>query len=413
MTGTWAGNDVSVARSAGLGNRSGLGKSSGPCKKLGLCDGLGLFRVLSGLVVLASSLCAGAQQPAGNDQPLRVAVVGLVHGHVAGFLPQLPQHPEIELVGIEEPDHPLAETYRKRYKLNPSLFYTDVNTMLDKTHPQAVLVFTAINEHRPVIEAAAAHGVSVMVEKPLTISLDDALAIRKTAREHGIHVLTNYETTWYASNHAAYQDLQDGTLGTLRKVIVRDGHQGPKEIGVGPEFLNWLTDPAKNGAGALYDFGCYGVDLMTWMTHGATPLSVTAETQTDKPSIYPHVDDDAAIVLRYPGVQAVVLGSWDWSFAVKNMEVYGTKGTAFTDAADRIRVRVSEADTEPALTTAPPLQGPQSGSIAYLVAVMRGQIESKGDLSALDTNVIVMQILDAARTSARTGKTVALQPLPQ
>ena len=374
-----------------------------------------LKTTLGALALLCAALGsqAKAQEAKPDAQPLRVAVVGLVHGHVAGFLPQLPQHPEIQLVGIEEPDQALAETYRKRYNLQPSMFYTDVNTMLEKTHPQAVLVYTAINEHRPVIEAAAAHGVSVMVEKPLTISLDDALAIRKTARAHGIHVLTNYETTWYPSNRAAYDELQQGKLGTLRKVIVRDGHQGPKEIGVGPEFLNWLTDPVKNGAGALYDFGCYGVDLMTWMTHGATPLSVTAETQNDKPAIYPHVDDDAAIVLRYPGAQAVVLGSWNWSFAVKNMEVYGTKGTAFTDAADKIRVRLSEADTEPTLITAPVLEGPQNGSIAYLVAVMKGQLESKGDLSALDTNVIVMQILDAARTSARTGKTIALQPLPQ
>lgn len=371
------------------------------------------LRCASMVCGLMLGVVAGAQDAATTTKPLRVVVVGLVHQHVMGFLPQLSKHPEVELVGIEEPDKALAERYRNQFHLDSSLFYTDVNTMLEKTHPQAVLVYTSINEHRPVIEAAAAHGVSVMVEKPLTISLEDALAIRKTAREHKIHVLTNYETTWYASNRAAYEDLQNGELGTLRKVIVRDGHQGPKEIGVGPEFLNWLTDPAKNGAGALYDFGCYGVDLMTWMTHGATPISVTAETQTDKPAIYPHVDDDSAIVLRYPEAQAVVLGSWDWSFAVKNMEVYGTKGTAFTDAADKIRVRLSEADTQPALTTAPPLMGAQSGSIAYLVAVMNGQVESKGDLSALDTNVIVMQILDAARTSARTGKTVTLQPLPQ
>ena len=373
--------------------------------------GKGLVGALALLLMLIGP--AGAQGMTGDGRPLRVAVVGLVHQHVLGFLPQLAKHPEIQLVGIEEPDQVLADRYQKQFHLDSSLFYTDVNTMLDKVHPQAVLVYTAIGDHRRVIEAAASRGVSVMVEKPLTISLDDALAIRRTANQHHVHVLTNYETTWYASNRAAYDDLQNGELGTLRKVIVRDGHQGPKEIGVGPEFLNWLTDPNKDGAGALYDFGCYGVDLMTWMTHGATPLSVTAEAQTDKPAIYPHVDDDSAIVLRYPGAQAVVLGSWNWTFAVKNMEVYGTKGTAFTDAADKIRVRLSEADTDPALTTAPPLEGPQSGSIAYLVAVMNGQLESKGDLSALDTNVIVMQILDAARTSARTGKTVALQPLPR
>ena len=361
-------------------------------------------------IVFAGATC-GAQPSPDTNPPLRVAVVGLVHGHVAGFLPQLPQHPEIQLVGIEEPDQVLAKKYQDRYHLDPKLFYTQIETMIAQTHPQAVLVYTAVGDHRHVIEVAAEHGVSVMVEKPLTISLEDALAIRETARQHHIHVLVNYETTWYASNFAAYQELQQGKLGELRKVIVRDGHEGPKEIGVGPEFLSWLTDPAKNGAGALYDFGCYGVDLMTWLMHGETPLSVTAVTQTDKPNIYPHVDDDAAITLRYPQVQAVILGSWNWSFSVKNMEVYGTKGYAFTEGLNQLRVRYA-GQKEATLSTVPPLVSPNNGSIPYLLAVMRGQLVPKGDLTALDTNVIVMQILDGARTSARTGRTVDLKPLP-
>jgi predicted dehydrogenase len=50
-------------------------------------------------------------------------------------------------------------------------------------------------------------------------------------------------------------------------------------------------------------------------------------------------------------------------------------------------------------------------SLAYLSAVLRGEIVPKGDLTALDTNVIVMQILDAARESARTGRSVKLNRL--
>ena len=50
-------------------------------------------------------------------------------------------------------------------------------------------------------------------------------------------------------------------MGEMRKIVVHDGHQGPKEIHVEPEFFAWLTDPELNGAGALFDFGCYGADL--------------------------------------------------------------------------------------------------------------------------------------------------------
>jgi predicted dehydrogenase len=251
-----------------------------------------------------------------------------------------------------------------------------------------------------------------MVEKPLTISLDDALAIRRVANEHKIQVLVNYETTWYSSNRAAFDELQDHRLGDVRRVVVHDGHQGPKEIGVGPEFLKWLTDPEENGAGALYDFGCYGVDLMTWLMRGETPQSVTAVTNHDKPQIYPRVDDDATIVLAYPHAQAVIQASWNWPFSRKDMEVYGATGYAITVAADQVRLR-REHDAQERLITASPLASDQKDSLSYLAAVLRGQIVPKGDLSALDTNVTVMQILDAARESAKTGRTVKLPKLSE
>jgi glucose-fructose oxidoreductase len=251
-----------------------------------------------------------------------------------------------------------------------------------------------------------------MVEKPLATTLVDALAIRKTAREHKIRVLVNYETTWYPSNKEANDEVADGKLGNIRKVVVHDGHEGPKEIGVGPEFFKWLTDPEKNGAGSMFDFGCYGADMVTLMMHGQAPISVTAVAQTDKPAIYPNVDDDATVVLRYPSAQAVLLPSWNWSFARKDMEVYGDKGYAITVALDHLRVRYKGEAAE-AVITAPPLPAGHQSSLAYLVAVEGGKIKPVGDLSSLDTNMVVMQILDAARESAKSGRTVVLRPLPQ
>jgi glucose-fructose oxidoreductase len=359
------------------------------------------------LVVLPGPLLAQTQ-PA----PLRVAVVGLEHGHVEGFLSALPKHTDVELVGIADADAALTSKYQKKYSLPETLFFKSMANMIEVRHPQAVLVFTSVGEHRHAIEIAAQYGLPVMVEKPLTISLDDALAIRSTARHYHIQVLVNYETTWYASNKAAYDEAEHGSLGAIRRVVIHDGHQGPKEIGVGPEFLNWLTDPAQNGAGALYDFGCYGVDLMTWLTHGETPLSVTAVVNHDKPEIYPRVDDDATVILAYPHAQAVIQASWNWPFGRKDMEVYGATGYAITVGPDRLRLR-HQHDAEEQLTTAVPLSAPQNDSLSYLAAVVRGQLVPKGDLTALDTNVTVMQILDAARESARTGKTVRLTKLSE
>ncbi len=342
--------------------------------------------------------------------PLRVAIVGLEHGHVEGFLHSLPSHGNVQLVGIADADPALFAKYRARFALPETLYFKSMANMIEVRRPQAVLVYTSVGEHRHAIEIAAQYGVSVMLEKPLTISLEDALAIRRTALHYHIHVLVNYETTWYASNRAAYNELEHGSLGTVRRVVVHDGHQGPREIGVPPEFLNWLTDPAQNGAGALYDFGCYGVDLMTWLMHGETPLTVTALLNHDKPEIYRNVDDDATIVLTYPHAQAVIQASWNWPFSRKDMEVYGATGYAITVGPDKLRLR-QERDNDERLVSATPLSPPENDSLTYLDAVLMGRTLSNGDLSALDTNIVVMQILDAARESARTGRTVRLSKL--
>jgi predicted dehydrogenase len=345
--------------------------------------------------------------------PLRVGIVGLVHGHVQGFLQQSLHNPEIEIVGIAEANSELASQYAKQYGFDSRLLFADLEKMLEQTHPQAVLVYTNTYDHRHVVEICARHGVPVMMEKPLALSLEDALAIAKAAQTGKIQVLVNYETTWYASNRAAYDLVKENALGEIRKVVVHDGHRGPKEIGVGPEFLAWLTDPKLNGAGALFDFGCYGADLMTWLVDGARPLTVTAVTQQIKPDIYPQVDDEATIILTYPKAQAIVQASWNWPFDRKDMEVYGEKGYVITVKRDDIRVRRGgdtggdAKESREEQVAAKPLSAPYDNSLSYLRAVILNGMKPDG-LSSLETNLTVTEILDAARRSAASGKTIHL-----
>jgi len=113
--------------------------------------------------------------------------------------------------------------------------------------------------------------------------------------------LTNFETSWYPTTDKTHSLTRDTAfMCKIRKVVVHDGHEGPREIGVSSEFFDWLTDPVQNGGGALMDFGCYGANLMTYLMNGEMPISVTAITSQFKPHIYPKVDDEATIVLAYP-----------------------------------------------------------------------------------------------------------------
>jgi len=363
------------------------------------------------LLVCASADLRGQAKPEmkAEGAPLRVALAGLVHGHAFGFFDQFQRRTDLEVVGIAESDHQLATQFAKRYGLRPEIFYSDLEEMLKNTHPQAVLAYTNTYDHRRVVEVCARYGIPVMMEKPLAVSLEDARAIEKAARDAKVQVLVNYETTWYRSNQAAYDLTHENAIGEIRKIVVHDGHSGPKEINVGPEFLAWLSDPELNGAGALFDFGCYGADLATWLMDGRRPYSVTAVTQHIKPDVYPRVDDEATIILTYSRAQAIIQASWNWPFSRKDMEVYGQKGYAITVGRNQLRVRLPEK--EEASTEARPLEKTKEDSVSYLRAVLLGGLKAQG-LSSLETNVIVTEILDAARKSAATGKTVSLPGNP-
>jgi predicted dehydrogenase len=362
------------------------------------------LQAILALLILAT-IPAAAQTPI----PMRIGLVGLVHGHTAQLLKFLPSHPEITLVGIAEPDPTLREKYKAIFHLPDSIFYTTEAELLDRTHPDAILVYTSPLAHRAAVELAAKHHVASMVEKPFSTTLADALAMQHASHEYHVPVLVNYSTTWFPSNTAAADILSSGTIGDLRKIVVHDGHRGPKETGVSPEFFRWLTDPIENGAGALYDFGCYGVDLTTWLMHGELPLTVTAITLHIKPEIYPKVDDDSTILLTYPHTQAIIQGSWNWPYDRKDMEIYGATGYVDTVKFDHLRMRLIGQSDE-SLEAAKPLTGAQSNPLSYLAAVLHGQIQDPNDLSGLETNVKVMRILEAARESARTGHTITLKP---
>src|SRR5579862_8693570 len=358
------------------------------------------------LPVCVSLLSFAQSSPPPSRTRLRVGIVGVVHGHVDGFFKYSGKSPEIEIVGIAEPDPQLLAQAGKNFGFSRSQLFSSLEEMIAKAHPQAVLAYTNTFDHRKVVETCAQHGVHVMMEKPLAVSLDDALAIQKAAKAGKIHVLVNYETSWYRSNYAAYDLVREGALGEVRKVVVHDGHRGPKEIGVEPEFLAWLTDPKLNGAGALFDFGCYGADLMTWLMDGQRPQTVTAVTQQMKPEIYSRVDDEATIILTYPKAQAIVQASWNWPFGRKDMEVYGQTGYAITVKSDDLRLRRSGEERESQLT-ARPVPSPYDNELTYLHAVLL-EGAKEDSLSSLDTNVTVTEILDAARRSAAEGKTIRL-----
>jgi predicted dehydrogenase len=368
------------------------------------------MKIIVAVVLLSVGVSFGWSQ--GSKPPVTYAIIGLAHDHANGFLPRARNRPELQLAGIVEPNSDLVARYSRTLNLPANLFSPSLEALLARTNIQAVATFTSTFQHRQVVEMCAARGIHVMVEKPLAVSLADARAMAAAAKKGGIHVIVNYETTWYLGNQSAYAIVHDQhAIGDLRKIVVHDGHRGPKEIGCSAAFLEWLTDPVLNGGGALTDFGCYGADLVTWLMDGRRPTAVLAVTQQIKPEVYPKVDDEATILLTYPQAQAIIQASWNWPFDRKDMEVYGRTGYVLVPQRDLLRVRKAGAEEGELKLLPPPAPGPLTDEISYLAAVVRGEVRPSG-LSSLEVNLIVTEILDAARQSAQTGKRIDLPSNP-
>jgi predicted dehydrogenase len=339
-----------------------------------------------------------------SAQKLKVAIAGLNHDHIYNILNAY-KNGQVDIIGIAEPNQELWKKYGKQFNLPESVFYTDLKTMLKGKKPDAVLGYNAVANHVDVVEVCAPLGIPVMVEKPLAATLEQAKRIEALADQFHIKVLTNYETTWYPSYRDVYTNVSNDSIGPIKKMVVHDGHQGPKEIGCSKEFLAWLTDPVLNGAGALNDFGCYGADLMTWFMHGEKPIAVTAIARHYKPEVYPKVEDDATILIEYKGATGQIEASWNWPFSIKDLEVFGDHGYyhAFNGNDITSRMRENKKGSKRVETLAAPINDP----LVYLAAVLKGQITTD-DQSCLKYNMIAMQILDAAKRSIKEGKRIVL-----
>ena len=225
---------------------------------------------------------------------------------------------------------------------------------------EAIACFTSTDRHLEVARLAAALKLPMMMEKPLATTNEDARAIAKLAADVGIPIFVNYETTWYRSHGEA-----------------------------------------------LFDFGCYGANLMTWMMDNQRPLRVVASVKRNKPEIYARVDDEATILVEYEGAQGIIEGSWNWPFSRKDFEVYGEKAYANAFGGNLVRRRKAGAAAEEAIVPME-LAKDEADSISYLKAVARRRMKA-GGLSGIENNLIATEILVAARESVRTGRMISLR----
>jgi predicted dehydrogenase len=361
---------------------------------------------LSAILVCAAATMRGAAPavPRAAETKTRLAIIGLDHDHVWGLLRDLAGEPSAELIAIADDHQPLVE--QAKTKVPPTVkFYSDYLKMLDEMKPDGVIVTTENDRHLEVLRECAKRHIHYSTEKPMATTAADAREMEKLANQAGIKVMVNYWNAWVAPTHELYHRVHDSRLGPIQRIIVQYGHQGPKEIGVSKYFADWLYDPVKNGGGAIMDFGCYGAEWAVWLK--GRPARVSAVAQKLKVDQHNAVDDDATIVLDYPDGTAIIEASWDWPYNMGQVQVFGPKGSLFATARDLFFRSPSDSVAKVGLegervALDPPIHE-ASNPISYFVDCIRNNKPIEDPLS-MKLNVQVMEILDAARESVRTGR---------
>jgi predicted dehydrogenase len=352
-------------------------------------------------------------------------VVSMLHAHVWLHLGDMLNGENAKLVGVAETLPELLQRAKRTDQIPQStktrpgvpenLFFADWKKMIDETKPDIVWAFTPTNEHVDVVRYCAPRGIHVIMEKPLAATYQEALEIQALAKKYNILTLANYGSTWQASSYAVKAAVDGGEIGPVWRLHAVQGSGGPGDPKTS-SFVKWLADPVQNGGGALIDFGCYIVNWSVWLK--GMPESVYATANHLKPELYPKVEDNATMVLNYKDGVAILEASWDLPPAQRvGNEVYGMKGSivggvvrkAGQPAAPRTDGGRGQPQGEPLTVT--PLPPERSEPIAYMVDHIRHKQPLDGP-SALDLNVTVQEVLEAAKISIKTGKAVPL-PLQQ
>jgi predicted dehydrogenase len=262
----------------------------------------------------------------GND-----AFIGAIHRHAA-FIDG-----KIELVcGALSINKEVALESGKALFLAPERTYTTFEEMLEKeaTMPadkrmDFVTIVTPNFAHFAPAMLALEKGFHVVIEKPITLNLDQAKQLDKKVKETGLILCLTHTYTGYPMVKEAREMVQKGALGKVRKILVEynQGWLSKLSEREGNAQAAWRTDPTKSGkSGVMGDIGTHAFNLAEYISGlQVAELCASLNTVVDGRAL----DDDGAVLLRFNNGATGVLMATQVAAGEENnlkIRIYGEKG---------------------------------------------------------------------------------------
>jgi predicted dehydrogenase len=335
---------------------------------------------------------------------IRIGIMGLCHDHVWSFIRHAQAHPEVSIVAAADADTALRS---KAQAAGVATTYSDPYAMLAESTLDAVAIF-GDNRSGPAYGiAAATRGLHIFVEKPLAADYPGAVALYGAAKQAGVVLMVNWPVAWWPSVQHAISLIKRGKVGQLFQVNYRAAHAGPRENGCDPQFVEWLYDPYRNGAGVIMDYCCYGAALTCMF------LGLPAKVSTMAGRLRKHdlpAEDNAVLVMQHATALSTATASWTQIGHMTSYEptFYGDKGTLM---ASNGKLYFSDAENDRGtLLRVPTLAPAMKDPVAHFAAVIRGEV-ALIELCNAETALMAQQVLSAGIISVNTGAVVTL-PLP-
>lgn len=342
---------------------------------------------------------------------LRTAVIGLGMGrnHARAYA----EDPQSELVGIADLDRERLAEWAPLVQGEAEGCFTDHKEMLRQLKPDLVSVALPNFLHAPIAIDCLEAGAHVLGEKPMAMSVDEALRMRDTADRCGRQLGINLSYRFSPQARALREIVATGTIGNpyhaYTKWTRRDGFPG---------FGGWFGQKAKSGGGPLIDLGVHRIDLALWLMNGPTPRTVSGAChyQIGVPRAQERgeefdVEDFATGFIRFNGGASLVLevswGGHQEEPESQQTRVMGTTGSVIHRNTNGAYEFTCEYDTEIGgqkvhATVSPSpkeFRKPYSEMIACI-------LEDRPFLATADDGIRIQQILDGLYRSAAEGHEV-------
>jgi predicted dehydrogenase len=346
----------------------------------------------------------------------RCGVIGAGWWATFAHIPTLLQHPDAELVAIQTQNPEQAQKIAMDFGIPHA--YTNSVELLEKEDVSAVVVSSSAHLHYGDARAALTRGKHVLLEKPMTLTVTEAMDLTRIATEHGTQFLIS--CPWHYTSHAreAQRLVRDGEVGEIRMIsvlmtnpisnLLRGTDTNPTH---GTPYMHpregTYSDPRLAGGGQIYTQVCHAAAYLTFLT-GARPMEVFARFHNDGEAldIYDtlnlRMDDDSIVCLASTGATNPERRDFE-------VRVFGTKGMLFLDLwRGRFEFVPLEGNPRVYPQLAEDEVYPHHAPAQNLIDSIQNPALNQAPATL---GVAAMEVIEGACRSARTGQNILVSSL--